>query len=79
MDRWWTDQRIRPDLLDHATPTITSNCERSNFPLLPYIDPDRSQPSCYVGLANDPYLALLIAIAIVSNLWDFVVQVPRNR
>jgi hypothetical protein len=32
-----------------------------------------------VGLANDPYLALLIAIAIVSNLWDFVVQVPRNR
>ena len=45
----------------------------------PYIDPDRSRPSCDVGLANDPYLALLIAIAIVSNLWDFVVQVPRNR
>jgi hypothetical protein len=32
-----------------------------------------------VALAHDPYLALLIAMAIVSNLWDVVVQAPRNR
>jgi hypothetical protein len=33
-----------------------------------------------VPLSHDPYLALLIAMAIVSNLWDVVVvNVPRNR
>jgi hypothetical protein len=45
----------------------------------PYIDSRRCRPLYDVPLAHDPFLALLIAMAIVSNLWDVVVQVPRNR
>jgi hypothetical protein len=45
----------------------------------PYIDSQRWRPLYDVPLAHDPYLALLIAMAIISNLWDVVVQVPPTR
>jgi hypothetical protein len=43
-----------------------------------YIDTDARRPFHGVGMANDPYLALLIVIAIISTLWEFFVKVPRN-